>query len=31
VLYSDAGHAFLFHYAKAFTTEVTNFLTVGSL
>ncbi|MFC5955025.1 alpha/beta fold hydrolase [Streptomyces pratens] len=27
VLYSDAGHAFLFQHAKAFTTQVTNFLT----
>ena len=26
VLYSDAGHAFLFQHAKAFATEVTNFL-----
>ncbi len=26
VLYSDAGHAFLFQHAKAFVTEVTNFL-----
>jgi len=26
VLYSDAGHAFLFQHARAFATEVTNFL-----
>jgi pimeloyl-ACP methyl ester carboxylesterase len=26
VAYSDAGHAFLFQHAKAFTTQVTNFL-----
>ncbi len=26
VLYSDAGHAFLFQHATAFTTEVANFL-----
>ncbi|MFD3497102.1 alpha/beta fold hydrolase [Streptomyces sp. NPDC058676] len=26
VLYSDAGHAFLFQHVKAFTTEVANFL-----
>jgi dienelactone hydrolase len=26
VLYSDAGHAFLFQHAKAFTTGVANFL-----
>ena len=26
VLYSDAGHAFLFQHARAFVTEVTNFL-----
>jgi pimeloyl-ACP methyl ester carboxylesterase len=26
VLYSGVGHAFLFQYAKAFTTQVTNFL-----
>ena len=26
VLYSDAGHAFLFQHARAFTTEVANFL-----
>jgi pimeloyl-ACP methyl ester carboxylesterase len=26
VLYSDAGHGFLFQHAKAFATEVTNFL-----
>ncbi|MET0897882.1 MAG: alpha/beta hydrolase [Mycobacterium sp.] len=26
VLYSDAGHAFLFQHAKAFSTEVANFL-----
>ncbi|WSQ06912.1 hypothetical protein OG604_03700 [Streptomyces sp. NBC_01231] len=25
VLYSDAGHAFLFQHVKAFTTEVANF------
>ncbi len=25
VLYSDAGHAFLFQHATAFTTEVANF------
>ncbi|MFI0446385.1 alpha/beta fold hydrolase [Actinomadura sp. 6N118] len=27
VAYSDAGHAFLFQHAKAFTTQVTTFLT----
>ncbi len=27
VLYSDAGHAFLFQHARAFATEVTSFLT----
>ncbi|MFI7133700.1 alpha/beta fold hydrolase [Nonomuraea sp. NPDC050153] len=27
ILYSDAGHAFLFQHAKEFATEVTNFLT----
>lgn len=26
LLYSDAGHAFLFQHAKAFSTEVANFL-----
>jgi pimeloyl-ACP methyl ester carboxylesterase len=26
VLYSDAGHAFLFQHARAFATEVTNLL-----
>lgn len=26
LLYSDAGHAFLFQHARAFATEVTNFL-----
>lgn len=26
VLYSDAGHAFLFQHARAFTTQVANFL-----
>ncbi|WP_206060773.1 hypothetical protein [Nonomuraea basaltis] len=26
ILYSDAGHAFLFQHAKKFATEVTNFL-----
>lgn len=26
VLYSDAGHAFLFHHAKSFAAQVTNFL-----
>ena len=26
LLYSDAGHGFLFQHAKAFATEVKNFL-----
>ena len=26
LLYSDAGHGFLFQHARAFTTQVANFL-----